>query len=37
VCCHVGGMFGGEAARPLPDRGSDRVDYECLSHALNLT
>jgi hypothetical protein len=30
-------MFGGEAARPLSDRGSDRVNDECLSHELNLT
>jgi hypothetical protein len=30
-------MFDGEAACPLADRGSDRIDDECLCHGLNLT
>jgi hypothetical protein len=37
VRCHVGGMLGGETATPLADCGTDRVDDESFSHALNLT
>jgi hypothetical protein len=37
VCCHIGGMFGGEPACPLSDRRPYRVNDESLSHKLNLT